>query len=80
MLLSTAVIVTVPVLAVAPAAMARMGLLLKEKSPATAGAMGSTDTVRVLSELDGLSSVAVTVAALELPLSLIVRDESARLA
>jgi len=78
-LLSTAVMVTVPVLVVAPAAMVRMGVLLRVKSPATAGAMGSTDTVRVVASLDGLLRLAITVAALELPLSWIVRDERARL-
>jgi len=63
-LLSTAVMVTVPVLVVSPAAMVRIGLLLKVKSSATAGATGSTDTVRVVASPDSLSSVAVTVVAL----------------
>jgi len=58
--------------------MVRMGLLLKEKSPVMVGVIGSTDTVSMISWLDGESSIAVTVAALEIPLSLIVGDESAR--
>jgi len=57
--------------------MVRILLLLRVKSPDTAGAVGSTDTVRLVASLDGWLSVAVTVAALELPLSLIVRDERA---
>jgi len=70
--------VNVPVLVVCPGAMVRVWGLLKEKSPATAGAMGSTDTVRVVSVVNALSSLAATVAALEFPLSLIIEDESTR--
>jgi len=72
------VIVTIPVLAVFPPAMVRMGLLLKVKSPVMVGVIGSTETVSMISWLDGGFSIAVTVAALEIPLSLIVRDESAK--
>jgi len=58
--------------------MVRMVLLLKEKSPVTAGATGSTDTARVMASLDGLLSIAVTVEVS--PFSLIVLGESIRLA
>ena len=58
--LSTASIVTDPVLSVAP-----MGIVsvvpICRKSPATAGATGVAVTVIVVAAVDGLSSVAVTV-------------------
>ena len=59
--LSTAATVTVPVLAVAPAAMVSTALLLSVKSEAWAGASGTTETVTLVSAPDGWSSVAVTV-------------------
>ena len=60
--LSTAVIVTVPVLVVAPAAMVRV-VPACVKSPATAGETAAAETVRVTSALDFAPSVAVTVVA-----------------
>jgi hypothetical protein len=57
--LSTAVIVTSPVLVVAPAAIVSV-LPLSVKSPATAGDTAPAVTVTVVAELDARSSVAVT--------------------
>ena len=59
--LSTAVIVTVPVLVVAPAAIVSTGLLLNVKSPATAFAPGVAETVIVVAAVDARVKVAVTV-------------------
>ena len=59
-LLSLAVIVTVPVLAVDPAAMVSVEPL-SVKSAATAGETAIADTVSVVASLDARSSVAVTV-------------------
>ena len=59
--LSTAVIVTVPVLAVSPAAMVSVVLSLSVKSSATAGSTGAAETVSVTASLDTALSVAVTV-------------------
>jgi len=75
MLFSFAVMVSVPLLVVSPATMVRV-LLLKVKSFMVAGAIGITETVRLVAWPDGWLSIPVTVAALELPLSLMVRDES----
>ena len=61
--LSTAVIVTVPVLVVEPAAMVRLLSVLRLKSPETAGETAAAETVRVTSALDFAPSVAVTVVA-----------------
>ena len=60
--LSTPVIVTVPVLVVAPAAMVRVFAALSVKSPAAASAAGAAETVRVTASLDLPESVAATVA------------------
>ena len=61
LLLSTAVIVTVPVLVVAPAAIVSVLFALRVKSAATAGDTGAADTVRVVAALEARLSVAVTV-------------------
>ena len=50
--LSFAVIVTVPVLDVWPAAMVRILFALSAKSPATAGGNASAETVTVVATLD----------------------------
>ena len=65
--LSTAVIVTVPVLAVEPAAIDSVLFVDRLKSPDTAGLTALAETVTVTVSLEGLDSVAVTV--LEPPLS-----------
>ena len=59
--LSSAVIVTVPVLMVAPAAMVRVFALDREKSPTAAFAPGFADTVTAVIALEARSNVAVTV-------------------
>ena len=59
--LLTAEIVTVPVLVVAPAAMVSVLSLLSVKSLAVAGSTADADTVIVVSAVDDLSRVAVTV-------------------
>ena len=64
-MLSTAVMVTVPVLTVAFAAKVRTLLVLSMKSPVPAG--GTVDTVTVNGSADACSTVAVTV--LEPPFS-----------
>ena len=63
--LSTAVIVTVPALVVAPAAMVSSLLVLRLKSPDTAGETAAAETVSVTSWLDSALSVAVTVAGVD---------------
>ena len=65
--LSTAVIVTVPVLAVLPAAIVSVVFVDRLKSPATAGLTALADTVTVTAALDACDSAAVTV--LDPPLS-----------
>ena len=60
---SLAEIVTVPVLAVVPAAMVSVAAVLSAKSPATASAAGAAETVRITASLDVPESVAVTVAS-----------------
>ena len=74
--LSAAVIVTVPVLAVAPAAMVSVLLVESVKSPATAGETAAADTVTVTAALDAADSVAVTV--LDPPFSEIDAGDSSR--
>ena len=74
--LSSAVIVTVPVLVVALAAMVSNLLSLKVKSPDTAGRTAAADTVIAVATLDMRFSVAVTVVSLGEPLSSIVAGES----
>ena len=59
--LSAAVMVTVLVLVMEPAAMVRVLSVLSAKSPDTAGDTAATDTVSVMSWLDTALSVAVTV-------------------
>ena len=59
--LLTAVIVTVPVLAVCSAAIVSTLLLLSVKSSAVAGDTGDAETVTVVAMLDGRSRSAVTV-------------------
>ena len=59
--LSTAVIVTVPVLAVLPAAIVRTLFAVRLKSPATAGLTALAETVTVTAALDACDSAAVTV-------------------
>ncbi len=58
--LFTALIVTVPVLVVAPAAIDSVLLVLRVKSPATAGETAAADTVTVTAALEVPLSVAVT--------------------
>ena len=60
-LLSCAVIVTVPVLLLCPAGIVSCLLALSAKSPATAGPTGTAETVTVVSALDGWLSDAVIV-------------------
>ena len=60
-LLLFAVIVTVPVLAVAPAAIVRTLSVDRLKSPATAGLTALAETVTVTAALDACDSAAVTV-------------------
>ena len=57
----TALILTVRVLVVAPAAIVKVSLALSVKSPATAGETAVADTTSVTFSLDGPLSVAVTV-------------------
>jgi hypothetical protein len=59
--LLTAVIVTVPVLVVEPAAMVSFLFVVTEKSAAVAGDFGVADTVSVTAWLDTALKVAVTV-------------------
>ena len=59
-LLFAAVIVTVPELVVSPAVIVRV-VPLSEKSAATAGMTGTAEITMVVTTLDGVSSVAVTV-------------------
>ena len=59
--LSTAVTVTRPALAVAPAAKVRVVAALSVKSPATAGETAAAATVTVVATFVGRDSVAVTV-------------------
>ena len=59
--LSTAVMVTSPVLAVLPAVMVSVRLAESVESSATAGAIGVTATSIVVTASDAMSSVAVTV-------------------
>ena len=75
--LSSAVIVTVPVLVFAPAAIVSISFVLRLKSSETAGDTADADTVIVVSALEGRSSVAVTVLAFPAPLSSIVPGVSA---
>ena len=74
---SVAVIVTVPVLLVAPAAMVSVFSALREKSAASASAPAAAETVTSVSALDGRSSEAVTAVEFVAPLSGIVGRESA---
>ena len=60
--LFAAVIVTVPVLVVEPAAMVSFVLVLRVKSEAVAGETGDADTVTVTASLETALSSAVTVA------------------
>ena len=62
MALGTAVIVTVPVLTVARAAMTRTVVAPRSTSPAAAGETGVTDTVAVVASLEPRLSRAVTMA------------------
>ena len=59
--LFTALILTVPVLVVAPAAIVRVSFALNVKSVATAGDTAAADTTSVTFSLDGALRVAVTV-------------------
>ena len=73
--LSTAVIVTVPVLVVAPTAIVSTGLLLNVKSPTTAFAPGAAATVIVVAKVRcAWSNVAVMVVVA--PFSPIAEDDS----
>ena len=74
--LSTAVIVTVPVLAVPPAAIVNVLSALSAKSPDVAGAAAAADTVIVTASPDGCESAAVTAVTLSEPLSSTVDAES----
>ena len=76
--LSTAVTVTKPVLAVAPAARVSVVVALSMKSPATAGATGAADTVKVVASVVGCDRRAVTV--LTSPLSRTEAGVSTRVA
>ena len=58
--LSTAVTVTVPVLVIEPAAMVRVVVALKVKSPCTAPVPAAAEIVTVTASLDAPDSVAVT--------------------
>ena len=73
--LPTAVMVTVPVLTVAPAAKASSGVADRVASDAMAPAPGATVTVTVAADSAALSSVAVTVVTP--PVSEMVEDVSA---
>ena len=75
--LSTAVIVTVPVLVISPAAIVSILLVERLKSPGTAGDTAAADTVTVTSSLEAALSVAVTV--LVPPFSEIEAELSSRL-
>ena len=75
--LSTAVMVTVPVLVVAPAAMVRV-VPLRVKSPDAVLAPAAAATVRVTAALDLPERVAVTVLELVPPLSSMVAGSSSR--
>ena len=70
----TAVIVTVPALAVCPAAMVSVFAVLSVKSVPDPG---DADTVSVTAALDGRFSVAVTVETFDAPLSSIVDGDNA---
>ena len=59
--LSTAVMVTVPVLVLLPAAMVSVALAERVTSPAEAPWLGTTDTVTVVASAEARSSAAVTV-------------------
>ena len=76
----TAVIVTVPVLVVAPAAMVNVIVLDVVKSSAAAFVPAAADTVIVTVACDAWLSAAVTVVALPAPLSLMRADDSTSLA
>ena len=75
--LFTAVIVTVPVLAIEPAAIVSVLLVESVKSPETAGFTAAADTVTVTAALDAALRLAVTV--LDPPFSEIDEGLSARL-
>ena len=79
---STAVIVTSPVLAVAPSAMVSTLVELSVKSPSTVllPDAGAADTVIVVTSPDGRSSLAVTVETLPAPVSLITAGVSTSVA
>ena len=79
-LLSTAVIVTAPALALLPAAIVRALFSLSVKSPVTAGEAAAAATVRVTVSLDSPLSVAVTVLSFLLPDSSMVTGVSTRVA
>ena len=76
---SFAVIVTVPVLVICPAAMVSVSSALSMKSPRTApdAATAAADTLTVTAARDVRLNVAVTVVALFAPLSLMVAGDSA---
>ena len=69
--LSTAAMVTTPLLACVLAGTVSVVFALKVRLPATAGSTGVAETVSVTASLDSPSMVAVTVLALVAPLSLI---------
>ena len=77
-LLSEAVIVTVPVLLVAPAAMVSVLFALREKSDASVSVPAVAETVIVVSALDGRFREAVTVVELVAPLSAMEGRDRAR--
>ena len=75
-LLSTAVTVTTPVLVVSPAAIVSTLFVVTVKSVESASAPAATATVTVVACTDAGLIVAVTVAALFVPLSSIVERDS----
>ena len=75
--LSTAAIVTVPLLTVSPAAMVSVFAVLSAKSPSAAFVPAAAVIVTFVSAVHALSSFAVTVAVLSVPLSSMVEAERA---
>ena len=74
--LSTAAIVTVPLLVIAPAAMVSFLFVLRVKSPASALVPAAAETVTVVAAPTARDNVAVTVAVLPVPFSSMVEGVS----
>ena len=73
---STAAMITVPRLAVAPAAMVSLRFVLRVKSPASALVPAAAETVTVVAAPTARDSAAVTVAVLPVPPSSMVEGVS----